>query len=487
MKSSHNKYLPLLIGVAVAVGMLFGMRLQESLIYDGVIERSQNRPEESIGEAIDHIKSKYYGEVDYQDLTDKILSTTIEELDPYSHYFSSENDDDYSRYVQGLYEGVGMEYTLFQDSFFITAVVPESPVDRAGVKKGDIILEIDDHVISNQNLTLDSVRSLCLKNQGDSIQLNILHHKTGEEKVYNLIASNISLPLTKSFLISDHEEVVYIQVKRFYNGVFRDFMGQIDRYISDSIPVSDIVLDLRGNMGGVVDETVKIVNQFVEEKNIKLLATSNKVEREKVYKSNGRQYYNLNRLCILIDDRSASASEILAASIQDLDKGVIIGEPSYGKGVIQQNYQLSNKGSINLTIGEYILPSGRRIGKEVNKDTSYYTRLGRLIKEGHGVQPDLNVLDCSKKNNPYLNKMRTDILTQKLWEKDELLAFAIDAQANPNSKDSCDIFNMKSDYWSTISTNLKSGDKIDSRICDQTILTALEILKNDDYSKILSN
>lgn len=485
--SSTTKYLPLVLGIVAAVGMLFGMRLERTLEYDGILNKADVAQEQSIVEALQHIKSKYYGDLSYPDFTNKVLSHMIDELDPYSHYFPQSKDADYNRYVNGLYEGIGLEYFGYQDSLYIVSIIPDGPVAATDIQRGDVLLAIDSIDLVNGLVTLDSLRNLNRRAAGTAIQLTVWHRQTQSISVYDLIVGDVSLPLVKSFIIEGPTNVAYIRIERFYKGVFRDFMDELDRYHMDSIAVRDLIIDLRGNLGGVVDETIKLLNQFFAEKEVVLLSTEDNKMRSQIYNSNGRIFMDMGRIVILIDERSASASEIMAAVLQDHDRAVILGSNSFGKGVIQQNYHLSNEGSINLTIGAYRLPSGRLIGRDLREDTSYYTlKNNRLIPQGIGVTPDIVVTTCSNAHSTNLD-IPGIYVAERLWEPGALQAYLSIQYPHvlPAISDTCTRWELQEKNWELLDFVANSGAKIEDKHLDGVILRALGIIRSDDYEAIL--
>jgi len=485
--SKTTKFLPLLLGIVAAIGMVFGMRLQKSLEYDGVLTRVDEAPEQSIVEALQHIKSKFYGDVSYPEFTDAVLSQMVTELDPYSHYFPKAKDDDYNRYVNGLYEGIGIEYMSYNDSLFVSTIIPGGPASETQISRGDVLLMIDSIDIQQKEITLDSITKLSNRNYGDDISLTVWHRESDETQTYPLTVSSVSLPLVKSFVLEDNSDVAYIRIKRFYKGVFRDFMDEIDGYHMDSVDVKHLIVDLRGNLGGVVDETIKLLNQFFTEKEVVLLSTVDNAQQKQDYNSNGRTFMDLGRVVVLIDERSASASEIMAAVLQDHDRAIVIGSNSYGKGVIQQNYNLSNDGSINLTIGAYRLPSGRFINQETEGDSTYFSlKNKRALPKGKGVTPDVFLPICEDYNT-YANEIQRTYIAEQLWNRNALYAFLDDPEEQfiTIPIDSCEEQRFLAEKWEMLDFSMISGSKIKSRYLDPQLLKAYELIVSDEYETIL--
>ncbi|MFT4566801.1 MAG: carboxyl-terminal processing protease [Saprospiraceae bacterium] len=485
--SKTSKFLPLLLGIVAAIGMIFGMRLQKSLEYDGIVSRVDKAPEQSIVEALQHIRSKYYGDILYEDFTNAVLADMIEELDPYSHYFPKARDEDYNRYVNGLYEGIGIEYMSYNDSLFVSTIIPNGPASQTDISRGDVLLMIDSIDIQQQSIDIDSIGRLSRRNVGDQISLTVWHRLSNEIESYSLSVTSVSLPLVKSFLVEEHSDIAYIQIKRFYKGVFRDFMDELDGYHMDSIKVEHLIIDLRGNLGGVVDETIKLLNQFFTEKEVVLLSTEDNAQQVQDYNSNGRTFVDLGRVVVLIDERSASASEIMAAVLQDHDRAVIMGTNSYGKGVIQQNYNLSNDGSINLTIGAYRLPSGRYISQKSNSDSTYFSlKNQRKLPQGRGVTPDVLFSMCED-DKTHANQIQRTYIAEQLWNMDALYKYLGEAanEKGGGAIDSCEYQRNLEATWGMLDFSMHSRSMINSKYMDAQVKKAYELLLSDSYDAIL--
>ena len=490
--SKLQKYLPLLLSIFVLLGVIFGMRLQTTLENKGYFIKSTKDNERSIDEAIQHIRSKYYGEIDYKDFTDQVLINIVDQLDDYSHYFEASSDTLYHHYIKGLYNGVGIEFAEFKDSFYISAVVTDSPADQAGIRPGDRIIKIEDVIVDDQGISRDSILSLSDLAEGDTLDITVSHATSSQEISLAVEVSNIDLTLLHDYIIYGDVEVSYIKIDRFYDGVFKDFMDALDRQKHDSSTVSNLIIDLRNNPGGVVEETVKILNQLVNEKDKLLLTTVNSQDRKKTYTSNGRGFLNIERIVVIINNRSASASEILAAALQDYDKAVIVGDNSYGKGVIQQNYQFSNEGSMNLTVGAYILPSGRMITRNETSDSTFYTIKNKreILITGPGVTPDLKIDKCPLEFRR--SSMTRFFINEQVWSHQEFESFSPDDKNlalakvyNLTTGDTCHLSAASHFNWYLYTEWAPMGSRVGPEYLDLEIKQAADIILSDQYYQIL--
>ena len=356
--------LPLIIGLVSAISIIIGMRLQQSLVRDGYNTSSEleSDPVTAIYETTEHINSKYYGNPLDSSFSDEVIESIIEQLDPYSHYFKPDQDEFYERYMNGQYAGIGIEFIEYRDTIFCYDVVADSPADKAGIVEGDFIFQIDSASFLGSEANLDSLVSF-LRSTDGTMQVSLGVSGSAEVRSLELTPLDINLPLIDDYILSNGTSYVsYVKIHRFYKSVYQDLMQALERHKDASgFAPPYLIIDVRDNPGGVVEETMKILNQLFDEKDVRLLETISRNSVSQVYKTNGRSFLDIDRVVVICNEKSASASEILAGVLQDHNQAVLVGSHTFGKGLIQQNYTLSNNGSINLSIGclLYTSPSPR--------------------------------------------------------------------------------------------------------------------------------
>ncbi|MEL6123034.1 MAG: S41 family peptidase [Bacteroidota bacterium] len=483
-----QQYLPLLLAIVAVIGMIFGMRLQSSLVSDGYLSEEPLPEVESINQALQHIQSKYYGDLDQGEFTNEVLGAIVENLDGFSYYFEATHDTMYARYMKGLYRGIGIEFLDHRDTFYITDIIPGGPADEVGIEAGDVLLALEGVPLTDGIVDRDSVLRISDLPDGDTLELSIMDGRTSVQSEVSIIVGNVDIPLVRDYLIDTEEIISYVRIERFYEGVFRDFMEALDQHAAQGASTKRLIIDLRDNPGGIVDETVKILNQLIKEKNQRLISTIDNRGKVKTYDSNGRGFLDVQRIAVLVNEHSASASEILAAVLQDHDRAVVIGSQTYGKGVIQQNYNLANRGSINLTIGAYQLPSGRYIST-ASTDSIYYTLQNhRPIADGPAVQPDITLDACDTRIRNY-DLLKRSMIDQDLWhtpllaENRRLLTAGI-YEATPS--DSCFAnYEMALEWFMTEQQN-SFGDTLTITQVDPWIERAVKIISSPRYDEILA-
>lgn len=391
-----DHFQPLLLSLVAALGMLVGIQFANSNEGENVLLKKVNPDtEQVIIEALGHISEKFYGSYDTVSFTESVVRSMISNLDEYSHYWDNRHSEYYQQYLNGSYFGRGFELFQLDSVYYVTSVIEGGPADAMQIARGDKILQINESVLSK--MTMDSVQILLSRPEPVSIQM--MRADGMQIDTLDLPYEDVRIPVVESFRIR-HSNAIYIKIERFTKEIFIQFMDELDDLKKEGSDVTDLIIDVRDNPGGLIDETIKLLNQFIPEKDVPLLSTIDNQGKTKSYKSNGRLFFNPGRIVVLVNEKSASASEILAGSLQDLDRAVILGENTYGKGLIQQNYQLSNGGSLSLTVGEYLLPSGRSISQLADSSKTFKTiQAGRNITSSRGINPDISVvMNCT---NPF--------------------------------------------------------------------------------------
>lgn len=484
-----NVKLPLLMGFISVISLVVGMRLQESLTSDGYLGQSTSSASKhkAIYEATEHIKSKYYGTLSDSAYTDAVIYEMVDQLDPYSHYFPEAQNKLYNTYIKGVDRGIGIDIESFSDTIYIYDIIKGSSADLSNLEKGDILKAINDIKINDQNL--DTVSVITNSQLEKSVTLEVYSPKTQQTSVLELEIDELQIPLLDDYILQEetsNQSISYVRIKRFYSDVFRDFMDIMEKHKNTlGEDVSLLIIDVRDNPGGVVEETVKILNQFFQEKELPILSTQSKVNKAHEYDSNGRSFLKIEKIIILCNGNSASASEILAGSLQDYDKAVLIGEDTYGKGLIQQNYDLSNNASINLSIGEYILPSGRSIYKPIEKDSSYFSLNNKrpLISQ-KGVNVDVEMASCQS-SKKHAGLLRDIILENHLWQQNQDYSDLMIASLQSKDFDvNCATETSEYLKWLYTKRHTRDGQLVSSKKVDPQMKKAIEIILSDDYDRI---
>ncbi|WP_245538598.1 S41 family peptidase [Saprospira grandis] len=429
-------WLPALIGISLALGLFMGLLLRQpsrpSYQFDadsphsGDISRFNGKVEE----VLRFVDARYLEGVELGELEDAAIKAILDQLDPHSNYIPSQKLQAVNESLEGNFEGIGVEFFLLDDTVSITTVLKDGPADQAGLKVGDKFLRVNDSLFAGQKLDNEEIVKRLKGPAGSTVNISVL--RRGQSSPLNIAIKRGEIPVKSvdaGFMWDD--KTGYIKISRFSSKTYKEFMEALEPLVEEE-GMEDLVIDLRQNPGGYLKEATEILNQLFKDKRL-LVYTEGRSYKRKEYKSTGRSFFKVGRVAVLIDEGSASASEIMAGAIQDNDRGIIVGRRSFGKGLVQEQYGLSDESALRLTVARYYTPSGRLIqrpykkGDEAGYDQDFESRLksgelyekdsikvldstvykttgGRLVYGGGGIIPDIFVpLDSLNRNDFYVN------------------------------------------------------------------------------------
>ncbi len=419
-----NIWQPLAFATVLVVGLLFGMRLQQEvptlISNNSVSVKTPNT--DKIEEVLRFIEARYVDEVDQEEILEKVINGIFEELDPHSSYIPADQLQDLNDKLDGNFEGIGIEYLVIEDTITVMTAIKGGPSDKAGILIGDKIVAIEDSLVVKDKLDEQGVVKILRGKKGSAVKVGI--KRSGEKDIIHFQVTRDEIPINSvdvSYMLT--EKTGYIKVNRFSSTTNTEFLERLER-LQNEDQMENLVIDVRDNPGGYLQEATSILNQFFKEKDKLLVYTEGRTVRRSDYETTGRSFFNINNIAVLIDEGSASASEILAGAIQDWDRGVVIGRRSFGKGLVQEQYDMKDGDAMRLTIARYYTPSGRSIQKnytdkgvydqdianrfesgelydlslaEPTDTVPYYTNDGRTVYGGGGIAPDIFVpLDSAR-------------------------------------------------------------------------------------------
>lgn len=408
-------WMPLLLAIALSIGLFAGASLwgdSPSIRWSRSDDNNED-PGRRLNEILRFLEFKYVNAIDLDSLSTVSFQRILKDLDPYSAYIPAESLSELQEQSEGHYYGIGLEFQLINDTVTITGLLDQdAPAQRAGLQPGDQILEVDDIPVSGMHKHLDSL-IIILRGELNDPVADLEIRKWMDNSVVELAVPRTDIKVrsvSASYIVK--AKTAYIKIERFSNTTYREFMEALEMLSSKVTPPLNVVIDLRGNPGGYLDEAVKITSQFFREKDRLIVRTNGAHSDEKEYKTTGKVFFDIDKLAILIDRNTASGAEILAAAIQDWDRGIVVGEASFGKGLVQEQFLLPNGDALRLTTAKYFTPTGRSIQRTIpnissnigvktdQMDKSIYqeesdsgyvlTRLKkRKVYGGSGVQPDI--------------------------------------------------------------------------------------------------
>jgi carboxyl-terminal processing protease len=424
--------LPLLLAITLAIGMLIGQKLPH---YDRnfSLELGTSAKSGTLDEILRYVEAKYVDTIDTEELRAKAIEHLLDGLDPHSVYISPDELKAVEDDMSGAFEGVGIEFILVDDTIQVVAPLSGGPSEMAGILAGDKIVSINDTLIAGLKIETGKIYNKLRGPKGSKVKIGILRGHETAQQYFEILRDVIPVKSIEAAYMLD-EKTGYIRIAQFNGNTYREFMQNLTP-MAEEKGMKSMVLDLRGNPGGYLEEATEILSQIFPDGKL-LVYTKGRAGQRKDYKSNGRARFDIQNVAVLIDEGSASASEIVAGAIQDWDRGWVVGRRSFGKGLVQEQYPLSNGGALRLTVSRYFTPSGRCIQRDykhgqdykheaerrlqngelsnankIKQDdtTKYYTGQGRIVFGGGGITPDVFVPIDTSYSSVYFTSVRQKI------------------------------------------------------------------------------
>lgn len=388
---------PIYLSLATIFGILIGTFFSGSS--SGFSLGGSSKNEAKIKRLMDYIERDYVDNVNTDNLLDEAITQMLGKLDPHSVYIPKENLQAVQENMQGNFVGIGVQFRMINDSITVIQPMKGGPSIKAGIEAGDRIIAANQDTLSGKSLTSNDVPQY-LKGQHDTnIKLQVYRKTNDSLFTVDIKRGKVNIKsVDLSYMINDH--VGYIKLDRFARNTYREFKTSLTELKEEGM--TDLVLDLRGNGGGFVDIATRIVDEFLEDKKLIVFTKNNKGTIDKSY-ATSKGAFERGDLYVLIDENSASASEIVAGALQDNDKGTIIGRRSFGKGLVQIEMSLGDGSAVRLTTARYYTPTGRSIQKPYSKngDDSYYNDYEKRIQSGELLNKDsIKVVDSLKYTTP---------------------------------------------------------------------------------------
>lgn len=380
----HNKkfqvWLPLILSMVMILGMFFGFKMHQQTGAASFLRRDKAN---TLQETMDLIKNRYVDEVQMDSLHDDAISAVMDHLDPHSVYIPFRDVAEANEDLAGNFEGIGVEFNLFRDTVNVIYVIPEGPSDKGGLQLGDKIIRVNDSSIISKTLPIQDIRRMIRGKAGSQIKLTVL--RGGEMKEVTITRGRIPLPAVDASYMVD-ATTGYIKLSKFSETAYREFMEALE--VLQAKGMKNLMLDLRGNGGGYITQAVNIADEFIDGEKLLVYTEGTNIDR-KDYKSSKEGFFEKGKLVVLIDELSASASEIVAGAVQDWDRGTVVGRRSFGKGLVQEQYGLSDGSAIRLTVARYYTPSGRSIQRPYDKGKKIYMEeIRERYQRGEIINPD---------------------------------------------------------------------------------------------------
>jgi carboxyl-terminal processing protease len=433
-----KKYLfPTLTVLGVALGILVGVSLSQKanaqrIVYqNGYLQWEQSKTDR----LLQLMANAYVDELNIDSITDEAMTDLVKKLDPHSAYIPKEDLEMVNSELAGSFSGIGVQFTIQQDTVRIVAVIAGGPSEGVGVLAGDKLVSVDDSVFVGKKLNNEKVMRTLRGEKGTKVKLGVLRAGTPETLYFTITRGDI--PVTSvdaKFIIEPQNnrdgKIGFVRVNKFGETTYKEFISALAELRAKG--ATRYIIDLRENSGGYMDQAIKMANEFLKGGALIVYSEGRAYPRYEA-KANGSGRFKDVPLAVLIDNFSASASEIFAGAMQDNDRATIVGRRSFGKGLVQQQIPFSDGSAVRLTVARYYTPSGRCIQKpytlgdqdDYEKDlmeryehgefysadsihftdtTTYRTKNGRIVHGGGGIMPDVFVGRDTTLNTPWFNR-----------------------------------------------------------------------------------
>lgn len=377
MKFRNKKlsvYLPLIFSLLVVTGMFLGKFLNREL-----------PGQDKLSAVINYIEKEYVDSVSVKQLTEQAIPDILRKLDPHSIYIPARNLEQVNEPLRGNFDGIGVRFNMNNDTILIVQVIQGGPSEKAGLEAGDRIIKVDETLVAGVGFDEDSIISRLKGKNGSRVVVSI--DRKGVDNLIDFEITRGKIPLYSidvSYMID--EETGYIKISTFSRTTFKEFEEAMNKL--NALGLKKLILDLRANTGGYMEMATDIADEFLEKGKL-IVYTEGKARSRKDIMATSKQLARDVELAIIIDEGSASASEVLAGAIQDNDRGTIIGRRSYGKGLVQEQTMFTDGSAMRLTIARYFTPTGRSIQRSYENGTEDYMRdFGKRYMNGELMEAD---------------------------------------------------------------------------------------------------
>lgn len=391
--TKKNIFIAAVYAAVLALGIFLGQNFSDenlpigntSIIPLGLADKTSK-----VQNVLQIVEGRYVDKVAMDTLQDYAITEILQHLDPHSTYLSPRKVQSINESLQGSFDGIGIEYYLINDTLLVTNLVPEGPADKAGIKRGDRIVWVNDVQVSGVKITKQKISELVRGKRGTTVSLWV--HRAGKpvETPIQIIRNKIKVSsIDAAYLIGPN--VGYIKIHRFGAQTAMEFRQALEGLLDQR--ANKLILDLRDNTGGYFFAALEVADEFFGADQL-LVYTKGANEAKTDYYASTGGLFESQPLIVLVNEQSASASEIVAGAVQDLDRGLVIGRRSFGKGLVQEQFDFGDGSAMNLTIARYYTPSGRSIQKPYNQGhISYFNEINQRYADGELTSGKVNSAD----------------------------------------------------------------------------------------------
>jgi carboxyl-terminal processing protease len=421
--------LPIIFATLLALGIWIGAKLDfvnDGKQFFGLPSKNFNK----LHELINYIEQEYVDEISKEELVDKAINSLLEDLDPHSNYISPKDLSAYNDPLEGNFEGIGIEFSLQKDTVTVLNTIPGGPSEASGILAGDRFVKVDGVNIAGINIQNEDIVSKLKGKKGTLVNIDV--QRRGVDSLVSFTVKRGTIPIKSidvAYMVN--KTTGFIKISRFSKTTHNEFLEQANKMKDKGM--SKLILDLRGNGGGYLQAATKLADEFLGNKELIVYTEGKARPRSSYYATKGGQFLG-TKLVVLVDENSASASEIFAGAMQDNDKAFVVGRRTFGKGLVQEQVLWPDGSAIRLTIARYYTPTGRSIqktyenghkdeyfqetqnrylrGEFYDKDSihfpdslKFFTTQGRVVYGGGGIMPDYFVPLDTSETSMYLSEL----------------------------------------------------------------------------------
>jgi len=430
MENNNRKlstWLPLILAVTLIFGVWLGIKLQNRKL--SAILPAQINSKSKLDRVIDLVEGNYVDTVNTAKIIEDVIPEVLKQLDPHTTYIPAKEMQGVTEEMTGNFGGIGVQFSIQNDTVMVIDVISGGPSQKLGIRAGDRIVRVDDSSMVGKSIKNETVFKKLRGPKGTKVSVGVWRKGLPDLLTFNITRGDIPInSIDVSYMLDN--QTGYVKIGRFAEKTYEEFMAAMAKL--DNGGADKLIIDLRGNPGGYLSAVIRMVNELLD-KNELIVYTAGRTQPKREFKSEQRGKYFGKKVVILVDEFSASASEIFAGAVQDNDRGTILGRRTFGKGLVQEQIPFYDGSAIRLTVARYYTPSGRCIQKPYTKGTDdyyaditrrfthgefgqkdsihltdtakYFTRLKRVVYGGGGIMPDIFVPADTTGNSTYLFKL----------------------------------------------------------------------------------